>query len=156
MAAQKLGVTDASGVWQINGQTIAMEAMQKAWLNELADVFPIAVKDAPMMFPIDLYPRKNETRPAVRIAKPRVLIPVFPGTNCEIDTARAFEKAGAVSELVIVNNLSPAGIEQTIERLAKGIANSQILTVSYTHLPLMGPRPHGKERAPVANARVGG
>ncbi len=127
LAAQKLGVTDASGVWQMGGERIGMAEMRQAWLQVLSDVFPIAAQDEPMMLPIDLYPRKNEARPAVRIAKPRVLIPVFPGTNCEIDTARAFEKAGAVSELVIVNNLSPAGIEQTIERLAKGIANSQIL-----------------------------
>ncbi len=53
--------------------------------------------------------------------------PVWPGTNCELDTARVFELAGAVPEIQVVNNLSPAGIEDTIERIAKGVDNAQIL-----------------------------
>ena len=56
-----------------------------------------------------------------------MLIPVWPGTNCELDTARVFELAGAVPEIQVVNNLSPAGIEDTIERIAKGVDNAQIL-----------------------------
>ena len=51
---------------------------------------------------------------------PRVFIPVFPGTNCEYDTARAFEKAGAEPQVLVVNNLIPAGIEETIEPHGNG------------------------------------
>ncbi|MCL5935309.1 MAG: phosphoribosylformylglycinamidine synthase subunit PurQ, partial [Firmicutes bacterium] len=60
-------------------------------------------------------------------AKPRIFIPVFPGTNCEYDTARAFEKAGGVVETLVIRNLSAAEIERSIDALVKGIESSQII-----------------------------
>jgi phosphoribosylformylglycinamidine synthase len=62
-----------------------------------------------------------------KVAKPKVFIPAFPGTNCEVDTARAFEKAGAETEILVVNNLSPAAINETIEKMVKSIESSQIV-----------------------------
>ena len=56
-----------------------------------------------------------------------MVIPVFPGTNCEYDTARAFEKAGAEPEVLIVRNLTPSAIEETIDRLEKAVRNAQII-----------------------------
>lgn len=61
------------------------------------------------------------------IARPRVVIPVFPGNNCEYDSARAFERAGAVAETLIVNNLSPQKVAESTERLVKAMRNSQII-----------------------------
>ena len=63
------------------------------------------------------------------IARPRVVIPVFPGNNCEYDSARAFEQAGAVVETFIVNNLSPAHVAESTEALVKAINNSQIIMI---------------------------
>ena len=57
----------------------------------------------------------------------KLFIPVFPGTNCEIDTARAFEKAGAKTDILVVRNLTPSAIEETIKEMAKRIAKSQIV-----------------------------
>ena len=54
-------------------------------------------------------------------------IPAFPGTNCEVDTARAFERAGAKADVLIVKNLTPADIEETIEAMVKAIQNAQII-----------------------------
>ncbi len=65
--------------------------------------------------------------PAVKTAKPRVLIPVFPGTNCEYDTARAFERNGAEAEIFVINNLSSSGVSESAERFAKLIRQSQII-----------------------------
>ena len=63
------------------------------------------------------------------IARPRVVIPVFPGNNCEYDSARAFEQAGAVVKTFIVNNLSPAHVAESTEALVKAINNSQIIMI---------------------------
>ena len=63
----------------------------------------------------------------IKTAKPKVFIPVFPGTNCEVDTARAFEKAGADPQLLIVRNLRPSDIEETIEEMVRLIEQSQMI-----------------------------
>jgi phosphoribosylformylglycinamidine synthase len=63
----------------------------------------------------------------VKAAKPRVFIPVFPGTNCEYDSARAFERAGAEADVLVVRNLTPADIEETIGRMVRSVARAQIV-----------------------------
>jgi phosphoribosylformylglycinamidine synthase len=60
--------------------------------------------------PAALYKEGNKITPHLHYAKPRVFIPVFPGTNCEYDTARAFERAGAEAETLIVKNLTPSAV----------------------------------------------
>ncbi len=62
-----------------------------------------------------------------KVAQPRILIPVFPGTNCEYDTARAFERAGGTCDVFVINNLSSSGIEQSAVHFSKLLADSQIL-----------------------------
>ena len=64
-----------------------------------------------------------------RVARPRVVIPVFPGTNCEYDTARAFEAAGAVAEVLVINNLTPEHVAESTQALAQAIGNSQIVMI---------------------------
>ena len=76
---------------------------------------------------VPLYSERNTSSPAIKVAKPTVFIPVFPGTNCEVDTARAFEKAGANVEMLIVKNLSSNDIEETIDEMEKLIAKSQMI-----------------------------
>ncbi len=78
---------------------------------------------------LPLYTLRNLNRPAVKIARPRVVIPVFPGTNCEYDSAAAFEKAGAVAETVILRNLSPKDVEESLRVLAAAIAKAQIIMI---------------------------
>ena len=62
-------------------------------------------------------------------AKPRVVIPVFPGNNCEYDTARAFERVGAVADVLVVNNLTPAAVAESTRELARRIRESQIVMI---------------------------
>ncbi len=68
-------------------------------------------------------------KPAIRTAKPKVLIPVFPGTNCEFDSAKYAERAGAQAEIFVINNLTAAGIAKSVEDFAAKIAESQIIFV---------------------------
>ena len=62
-----------------------------------------------------------------KIAKPHVFIPVFPGTNCEYDSARAFERAGAEAEVIVLNNMDEQGIRDSVDAFTKAISQSQIV-----------------------------
>lgn len=75
------------------------------------------------------YNCKNRPFPAVRSARPSVLIPAFPGTNCEYDAAKAVEDAGAKAEIFVVNNLTPAGISRSADGFARALSKSQILFI---------------------------
>ncbi len=107
--------------------TLSLDELQSAWEKKLEPVYSCIIKTE------DTKPEKyscssrNTARPAVKVAKPRVLIPVFPGTNCEYDTARAFEKAGAVPEIVVIKNLTASALEESVSEIEKCIKNSQIV-----------------------------
>ena len=66
---------------------------------------------------------------AGRIARPRVIIPVFPGTNCEYDTERAFRRAGAEPRSLVINNLSPQAVSESVDAMVKAIRESQIIMI---------------------------
>ena len=107
--------------------TISMDTLQKVWEGKLESVFPCRIKTE--FATIEPYAFKAERRatPSVKVAKPRVLIPVFPGTNCEYDTARAFERAGAIPEILVIRNLSASAIEESVQAAIKVINNSQMI-----------------------------
>lgn len=73
------------------------------------------------------YKADKRVAPAIKVAKPKVLIPVFPGTNCEYDTARAFEKAGAEADIFVVRNLTEQAIKESVDAMEKKIKESQIV-----------------------------
>ncbi|HWQ09547.1 MAG TPA: phosphoribosylformylglycinamidine synthase subunit PurQ, partial [Holophaga sp.] len=80
----------------------------------------------PAFAPVHTRERKA---PAIKIARPRVVLTVFPGTNCEYDTARAFEQAGAVTETVVFRNLNPQAVEESLAAMASAIGRSQIVVI---------------------------
>lgn len=109
--------------------SVSLDSLQRAWEGKLEPVFPCRIRttDAtPQTYSYESYSRKSA---AIKVAQPKVLIPVFPGTNCEYDTARAFEKAGAVAETVVIKNLSPADLEDSINYFEKAIKESQIIMI---------------------------
>ncbi|MDR3591068.1 MAG: phosphoribosylformylglycinamidine synthase [Negativicutes bacterium] len=123
----ELGRTQA-GTITVNGLDIALNEACAAWEKPLEGIFPTKVPEADAAEPRSVsYTKRSSGRPAVTVAKPRVLIPVFPGTNCEYDSSRAFTKAGGLAETLVVRNLSAADVEESIAALVKHIANSQII-----------------------------
>lgn len=122
-----LGVTTEEKAVCLAGHTFDMEALKRAWEEKLEKVFPTKADCPKMAYEIPLYNQRSQKAPAIKAARPRVFIPAFPGTNCEVDTARAFEKAGAQPELLVVKNLSPADIEETILQMEKMIRQAQII-----------------------------
>ncbi len=107
--------------------SVSMENMQRAWEEKLESVFPCRIRTNSKT--LEAYSFRAESRPvpAVHYAKPRVLIPVFPGTNCEYDTMRVFERAGAEVETLVIRNLSATDIEESVKAAAKLIGNAQII-----------------------------
>ena len=122
-----LGETTGDGTVRIAGETLALCELQNAWERPLEKIFPSSAKSVPVKFDIPLCTERYAKAPAIKAAKPKIFIPAFPGTNCEIDTARAFLKAGGDPEILVVKNLTPADIEQTIERMTALIKASQIV-----------------------------
>ncbi|NLX94075.1 MAG: phosphoribosylformylglycinamidine synthase, partial [Clostridiales bacterium] len=125
----ELGRTTANKTFKINDETISLEELVHAWQGTLEGVFPTKAKTPAMPFDIPLYTSRNSKAPAIKVAAPRVIIPVFPGTNCEVDTARAFEKAGARPEILVMRNLSPQDVDQSVVALIKSINNSQMIVL---------------------------
>ena len=109
--------------------TVSLDALLKAWESKLEPVYPCIIPTEDTKPEAYRYEKKTVLRPAVKTARPRVLIPVFPGTNCEYDTARAFEKAGAVPETIVIRNLSASAIEESVNEIEKAIRNSQIIMI---------------------------
>ncbi len=126
-----LGETIAEPVVKINEETITIEAMLTAWFGKLENVFPTQAKGTPSeaLKPADYTGGIVVTRKTPAIAKPRVFIPVFPGTNCEYDTARAFERAGAKATVQVINNMSSKGIEDSIAQMVKNIEQAQMIMI---------------------------
>ncbi|MBQ5764086.1 MAG: phosphoribosylformylglycinamidine synthase subunit PurQ, partial [Ruminococcus sp.] len=119
-------VTDDAKI-TMGGKSVALSDIIEKWTSPLEKVFPTQAECPEISVDAPLYTERNTSSPVIKTAKPKVFIPVFPGTNCEVDTARAFEKAGAEVEMLIVKNLTQSGIEETIERMEQIIRQSQMI-----------------------------
>ena len=123
-----LGTTNDNSVFIIDGTVYTCDDLIEAWAGKLEKVFPTdSGKQAKMYEDVPLYKERSIFVAKNKVAKPRVFIPAFPGTNCEVDSARAFEKAGADVSVLVVNNLSSSAINETIDKMAKEIEQSQII-----------------------------
>ncbi len=108
---------------------VGLDSLQRVWEGKLEPVFPCRIKTTDATPATYSYKNSEKLASAKKFAKPRVLIPVFPGTNCEYDTARAFEKAGAIAETVIIRNMFAGDIEQSVDYFEKAIKESQIIMI---------------------------
>ncbi len=125
----KLGHTSGDGIIRICGEEIAVDDIIKTWEKPLEGVYPTnANYDDVGMKKFD-WSERNVSAPAIKAAKPRVFIPAFPGTNCEYDSARVFERAGAVADVQIFRNLKQSHVEESIERFVKSVNEAQIIMI---------------------------
>ncbi|MCQ2459614.1 MAG: phosphoribosylformylglycinamidine synthase [Ruminococcus sp.] len=106
-----------------------LDNLQRVWEQKLEPVFPCRIKTTDAKPETYSYNENIHLSATIKTAKPKVIIPVFPGTNCEYDTARAFEKAGATAETVVIRNLSASAIEQSVDYFEKAIRESQIIMI---------------------------
>ena len=123
-----LGKTNDNGIFIIDGDVQTVDELIEAWTGKLEKVFATdSGKKARMPFDVPLYNERSIYIAKNKVARPKVFIPAFPGTNCEVDSARAFEKAGAEASILVVNNLSSSAINETIDKMVKEIESSQII-----------------------------
>lgn len=129
-----VGQTTEAYEFSAAGETLDLAEIQEAWESGIESVFPYRSKDAEAKTPVETVSFEAPSRvtysgPALGAAKPRVVIPVFPGNNCEYDSAAAFERAGAEATTLIVNNLTPAAVAESTHALAEAIRGSQIVMI---------------------------
>ena len=125
-----LGMTTAAAEISYNGVSVSLDKLLGVYEDKLESVYSCNIPSKEGEIPVYAYKEGQIAKaPAVKTAKPHVLIPVFPGTNCEYDTAKAFADAGADPEIFVINNLSAAGISASAENFAKKIADSEIIFV---------------------------
>ena len=124
-AGELLGETTVDYTLCCCGETLDMAQLQEIWEQKLEPVYPYR-KSGPAVEKLSTT-IAAPAAPKVGVAKPKVVIPVFPGTNCEYDTARAFARAGAAPEILVVRNLTPADVTASCEALVRAIGESQIV-----------------------------
>lgn len=114
-----------------NGVTIDLDEALNVWIKPLEKIFPTKYLEEVKKADIEIKPFNvvEKKFSGKGIAAPRVLIPVFPGNNCEYDTKRTFEKAGAVADTLVVTNLKTQWLEESIDKMVDMIHNSQIIMI---------------------------
>ena len=126
-----LGTTTEAYELKACGETIDLSELQETWEGAIESVFPYRA-EGPKVQKLDFSVSEKQVsrpKPAIHVARPRVVIPVFPGTNCEYDTARAFRRAGAEPSVLVINNLTPEAVAESTHELARRIRESQIVMI---------------------------
>ena len=124
---EKIGVTTAEPVIRYHGDTASIAELYAINASVLEKVYPTKTVETDKPIPTFDYQAASYPAPAVKCAKPKVLIPVFPGTNCEYDSARAVEAAGAQAEILVIRNLTAEDVARSVEQAVEKIRDSQMI-----------------------------
>ncbi|MBQ6264328.1 MAG: phosphoribosylformylglycinamidine synthase [Clostridia bacterium] len=124
-----LGRTKAEKTLSLNGASVELDRLLEVYENKLESVYACNIKQSDKEIPAFEYKAEQRKAPAIKTAKPKVLIPVFPGTNCEYDTAKAFSAAGAEPEIIVINNLTATGISDSVKYFAEKIKQANIIFI---------------------------
>ena len=127
--AVKVGSTTEEAVIDLGTDRARVEELLAINEGVLENVYPNRTKTEEVEVPVLNHTATSYPTPKIGIAKPKVLIPVFPGTNCEYDSARAAKAAGLDAEILVVNNQSAAGVAESVSRFAASAKDSQIIFV---------------------------
>ena len=124
-----LGVTTADGSFSYHGEALSQTQVLGAYEDKLESVYACNIPTPVQSMETFSYEATQRKAPAVKVAKPKVLIPAFPGTNCEYDSAKAVRDAGAEPEIIVINNLSADGIARSVERFANELKTAQMVFI---------------------------
>ena len=122
----EIGETIGHYALAYGGETVELKALEAAYQSKLASVFPYYGHEGETVKAVSS-PATAWAKPALLTQRPVALIPAFPGTNCEVDTARALERAGAEPRILLINNLTPTAIGETLHTAVKMIGESQMI-----------------------------
>ena len=111
------------------GESLSLNALLGAYEDKLESVYPCNIPAQGGKMETFSAPEFPRSAPAVKTAKPKVLIPVFPGTNCEYDSAKAMADAGAEPEIMVINNLSAEGISRSVDSFSQSLKTAQMIFI---------------------------
>ncbi len=126
--ARRIGETTEAPFIALPGEAVSIDELLKLNESVLESVYPTAAP-AESRLETFTYTAGPVAAPAVKHAKPKALIPVFPGTNCEYDTARAVMAAGGEAEIMVVRNLTAEQVAESAQRFAAAVAQSQMIII---------------------------
>ena len=129
VSGQTIGYLTDDGSFSFADELVSAKELEKLYEEKLEGVFPTLKFEEKKTLEKISYKTENKFCSNIKVAKPRVLIPVFPGTNCEYDSAKAVRDAGAEAEIFVINNLTSDGIAKSVENFAKSVKDSQIIFI---------------------------
>ena len=127
--ALTVGVVTDEGAISRGGESLPLPALLGVYEDKLESVYSCNIPDRKTPMETFSAPSVSRPAPALRVAKPKVLIPAFPGTNCEYDSAKAVRDAGAEAEIMVINNRTSAGIQRSVEAFAEALKTAQIVFI---------------------------
>jgi len=125
----QIGETISEPVIKYGNDEIGLEEISKVYEDKLEKIFPCNIKQDNKELPTFNYEVKEHRKSKIKVAKPKVLIPVFPGTNCEYDSAKAILKAGGEPEIYVIKNLTSKDISESIKGFANKLKECQIVFI---------------------------
>ncbi len=125
----KIGVTTEEPVIKLGDDSATIKELYELHTATLEDVYPTKSKEDKGEIPTYSFNGKCDIAPANKVVKPKVLIPVFPGTNCEYDSARAVEKAGGETEIFVIRNLTAEDVARSVEGFSAKVRESQMIFI---------------------------
>ena len=127
--AVSIGTVTDDGAFTYGGESASVGEILGDYEDKLEGVYACNIPDSKAPVGNFSYEAKEWAAPAVKVAKPKVLIPAFPGTNCEYDSAKAVADAGAEPQIIVINNLSADGIRRSVEQFAEELKTAQIVFI---------------------------
>ena len=124
-----LGTCVAQQSISYGSQQVSLEQLEQIYEEKLEPVFACNIAQEEQKIPVISYEVPSRMVPRYKALKPKVLIPVFPGTNCEYDTAKALADGGAKPEIVVINNLTAKGISESAAYFARALEQAQMVFI---------------------------
>ena len=124
-----IGTVTDDGKISKGADALELGALLGIYEDKLESVYSCNIPDRKTPMETFSYKAEKRVAPAIKVAKPRVLIPAFPGTNCEYDSAKAVSDAGAEAKIIVINNRTSAGIQKSVEIFAKELKDAQMIFI---------------------------
>ena len=124
-----LGYVTEDGTFSRGAESVACGELFALYEKKLENVYPTQAPAENIPMETFSAPEADRRAPAVKTARPRVLIPVFPGTNCEYDSARAMTDAGAEAQIMVLNNRTADGIARSVEHFSQALRDAQMVFI---------------------------
>lgn len=126
---ETIGYINDSGKISMGGDSLELSSLLSVYEGKLESVYSCNIDQSASKVENFSFESKKRAAAAIKTAKPKVLIPVFPGTNCEFDSAKAMDDAGAESKIIVINNLSAEGIQRSVELFANELKSAQMIFI---------------------------